>query len=241
MGTANGTVAARRWLWTWTMAALFVGTCLLSSALAQPSATWAPSVPGYKITTIPAEFDKGCRQGRAKLYDECLDQSRIFEAAMQLAAAENKVLLVSYGAEWCIWCHVFAKYIHGETTRFEYTYGRPDTPEVRQTSTIFEREKRDVKADAAELNAYVARSFVVVHIEGQYAPNGAAVTEKTGAAPFMSNAIPFIFAVDRRGQYATHFKSEPVEIRRDTDDWYRGYDRRKLLAELQRMHDTASR
>ena len=92
-------VPSRRWLWTWTIAALFVGTCLLSSTLAQTGPAWAPSVPGYKITTIPAEFDKGCRQGRAKLYDECLDQSRIFEAAKQLAAAENKVLLVSYGAE----------------------------------------------------------------------------------------------------------------------------------------------
>jgi hypothetical protein len=61
------------------------------------------------------------------------------------------------------------------TTRFEYTYGRPDAPEARQTSTIFEREKSDVKADATTLSAYVTRSFVVVHIEGQYAPNGAAV------------------------------------------------------------------
>jgi len=228
----------RTWIWTRTVSALFAGACLLSLVSAEPGPTRTPL--DYKITTIPAQFDKGCRQGRAKLYDECLDQSSIFEAAKHGAAAENKVLLVSYGAEWCIWCHVFDKYIHGETTRFEYSYGRPDAPEARQTSTIFEREKRDVTADAAALNAYVARSFVVVHIEGQYAPNGAAVLEKTGAAPFMNYSIPFIFTVDRRGQYAAHFKNEPVEIRRDTDDWYRGYDRRKLLAELQRMHDTAS-
>jgi len=227
----------RTWIWT-TVSALFAGACLLSLVSAEQGPTRTPS--DYKITTIPAQFDKGCRQGRAKLYDECLDQSSIFEAAKHGAAAENKVLLVSYGAEWCIWCHVFDKYIHGETTRFEYSYGRPDAPEARQTSTIFEREKRDVTADAAALSAYVARSFVVVHIEGQYAPNGAAVLEKTGAAPFMNYSIPFIFTVDRRGQYAAHFKNEPVEIRRDTDDWYRGYDRRKLLAELQRMHDTAS-
>src|SRR5215467_8333969 len=233
----------RRWLVISTILSLFAVACLVwvTIPLTQTSTAQTRSVAGSRITTIPAKPDGACRLGRATLYDECSDQLMVFETAMERAAAENKVLLVSYGAEWCIWCHVFAKYIQGETTRFEYTYGRPDTPEVRQTSTIFEREKRDVKADAAELNAYVARSFVVVHIEGQYAPNGAAVTEKTGAAPFMSNAIPFIFAVDRRGQYATHFKSEPVEIRRDTDDWYRGYDRRKLLAELQRMHDTASR
>src|SRR5262252_8906583 len=239
MGTANGTVAARRWLWTWTMAALFVGTCLLSSALAQPSATRAPSVPGYKITTIPAEFDQGCRQGRAKLYDECLDQSRIFEIGTQLAAAENKVLLVSYGAEWCIWCHVFARYIHGEKTRFEYTYGSPAAPEARETSTLFEREKRDVTAEAAALSAYVGRSFVVAHIDGQYA-NGRAVLERTRAAAFLNGGIPFIFTVDRQGRYAADL-DDSVEIRRDTVDWYRGYDRRKLLTQLQRMYAAASK
>lgn len=121
------------------------------------------------------------------------------------------------------------------------TYGRPDAPEARQTSTISEHEKRGVKADAAALSAYVARSFVVVHIEGQYAPNGAAAPEKRSAAPSMSYAIPCIFTVDRRGEYAAHFKNAPVVIRRERDDWYRGYDRRILLVELQRMHDTASR
>src|SRR5215813_4580676 len=235
--------ADRRWLRGLPVFSVFALTCMSCAtiALAQMTAAPAPSVSESRITTIPSNLDPACRTGRATLYDECSDQLSIFDTAMKRAAAENKVLLISYGAEWCIWCHVFAKYIHGERTRFEYTYGRPDAPEARQTPTIFEREKRDVKADAAALNAYVARSFVVVHIEGQYAANGAAITEKTGAAAFMSNAIPFIFAVDRSGQYAAHFKSETVEIRRDTDDWYRGYDRRKLLAELQRMHDTASR
>jgi hypothetical protein len=83
----------RTWIWTRTVSALFAGACLLSRALAEPGPTRTPS--GYKITTIPAQFDKGCRQGRAKLYDECLDQSSIFETAKQRAAAENKVLLVS--------------------------------------------------------------------------------------------------------------------------------------------------
>src|SRR5262249_56294676 len=94
MGTAYGMVASRRWLWTSTIAALFTATCLLSSTLAQTSAAWAPSVPGYKITTIPAEFDQGCRQRRAKLYDECLGQSPIFYAAELLATPEATVLLL---------------------------------------------------------------------------------------------------------------------------------------------------
>ena len=120
-GEARVMIAPLRCLCTWTASVLFVAACFLSFALAQTSPASAPSVPGDKITTIPSEFNKNCRRGRAKLYDECSDQSLIFEAAKQLAAAENKVLLVSYGAEWCIWCHVFAKYIHGERTRFEST------------------------------------------------------------------------------------------------------------------------
>ena len=228
-------------LWSPTLLVLVASVCLPSVDFAQTPIMRAPSALSYRITTVPSQFDKSCRGGRAKLYDECSDQSRVFMAAAQVAVSENKVLLVSYGAEWCIWCHVFAKYIHGAKTRFEYTFGSPSSPEARQTATIFEREKQDVTEDAAALSTYVAHSFVVVHIEGQYAPNGRAVLEKTGAVPFMGNSIPFIFTVDRNRQYAAHFNYELVEVRRDTNDWYRGYDRRKLLTELQRMHDAASR
>ena len=200
-----------------------------------------PPVPRYDITTIPAQLDRACRRGRAKLYDECSDQLSLFETATTRAAAEGKVPLVSYGAEWCIWCHVFERYIHGETTRFEYTYGSPKAPEARETSTIYERAKQDVTAEAAALSAYVGSSFVVVHIDVQYAPNGHTVMERTGAAQFENGGIPFIFTVDREGRYAAHLDHDTVEVRRDTNDWYRGYDRRRLLAELQRMHAAAVR
>jgi len=119
------------------------------------------------------------------------------------------------------------KAIRGEKSRFEYSYGSPDAPEARRTSTIFEREKRDVTAEAAALSAYVGRSFVVVHIDVQYAPNGRAVLDRTEAAPFAGIGLPFIFSVDRGGRYAARFENEPVEVRRDTDDWYLGYDRSK--------------
>ena len=225
-----------------TVVALFavIGAAYLIIASAQTSAP-APPVPDHKITTIPATLDRACRRGRATLYDECSDQLAVFETGTKRAAAEGKVPLVSYGAEWCIWCHVFANYIHGGTTRFEYTYGSPEAPEARQTSTIYERAKQDVSAEAAALSAYVGSSFVVVHIDVQYAPNGHAVMEKTGAAPFWEGGIPFIFTVDREARYAAHLDHDAVEVRRDTYDWYRGFDRRRLVAELQRMHDAASR
>lgn len=215
----------------------------IAAALAGCAVTADPAVvvgasQGAPITTIPEKLDKNCRRGRAKVYDECSDQWLVFEAAAKRAATENKVLLVSYGAEWCIWCHVFTKYIHGDKTRFEYTYGAPEEPEERSTSTIYEREKRDVSGEAASLNAYVARSFVVVHIESYYA-NGNDVLKRTGAAPFAGTWIPFIFTVDRSGRYAAHLEHDIVQLRRDTEDWYRGYDRRKLMIELQKMHDAA--
>jgi len=213
----------------------------VATASAQTRTTPPQSDPGSRITTIPAKLDRGCRLGRAKLYDECSDQLAVFETARKRAAAENKILLVSYGAEWCIWCHVFDKYIHGEKSRFEYTFGSPDAPEARETATIFEREKEDVTADAAMLNAYVGSSFVIAHIDAQYAPHGSSVLRKTGAAPHADDSLPFIFAVDCKGRYAGHIDPDLTEIRRDTDDPYRGYDRRKLLTELQRMYTTASR
>lgn len=222
-----------------TLLSVLALVCLACPTVALAQASEIPAVSAGKITIVPSKLDKACRRGRATLYDECSDQLGIFEIGTQLAAAENKVLLVSYGAEWCIWCHVFARYIHGEKTRFEYTYGSPAAPEARETSTLFEREKRDVTAEAAALSAYVGRSFVVAHIDGQYA-NGRAVLERTGAAAFLNGGIPFIFTVDRQGRYAADL-DDSVEIRRDTADWYRGYNRRKLLTQLQRMYAAASK
>ena len=223
------------------MLSAVAGCVCLAIASAQTSATPPQSAAGSGITTIPAKLDRGCRTGRATLYDECSDQLLLFETARRRAAAENKALLVSFGAEWCIWCHVFARYIHGETTRFEYTYGSAREPDARWSSTIFEREKQDVTADAAALRAYVASSFVVVHIDGQWAPNGIAVLKKSRAAAMVGEGIPFIFTVDHEGQYAAHLEHSIVASRRDTEDWYRGYDRRRLLSELHRLYAAASR
>lgn len=209
---------------------------------AQPGAEAAQQNPsGQPITTIPETLDKNCRNGRAKLYDECSDQMQLFARAAKRAAAENKVLLVSYGAEWCIWCHVFGKYIEGQTSRFDYLVGFPDAPDDRENVTLFERAERDVRAEAAALNAFVAGAFVVLHIDSQHAPGSGDVLRRTGAAAHLENWIPFIFTVDRNGKYAAQFEHEAAEVRRDTEDPYRGYNRPKLLAELNRMQAAASR
>jgi hypothetical protein len=229
-----------RW-WPGRLAFGILGATFAASLTAASAQTAALSAHAARITTVPEKLDKACRKGRARLYDECSDQLGLLARARKLAAEEHKVVLVSYGAEWCIWCHVFDRYIHGERSRFQYAFGSPRAPDERQTATLYEREKGDVSADAAALKDYVARSFVVVHVDGQFAPNGDAVLARTGAAAFLPDGIPFIFTLDANGRYAARFEDSVAEIRRDTADWYRGYDRRKLLAELQRLHAAAAK
>ena len=60
------------------------------------------------VTVFPKKLDPDCRGGRAKTYDQCADQFALYTKAFETAQAEEKVLLVSLGAEWCVWCHVFS-------------------------------------------------------------------------------------------------------------------------------------
>ena len=40
-----------------------------------------------------------------KVYDLCIDQEVVYETAVNQALKENKIIIVSFGAEWCGWCH----------------------------------------------------------------------------------------------------------------------------------------
>lgn len=60
------------------------------------------------VTSYPETLDADCRDGRAKTYDQCGDQFAMFQQAFENAQEQEKVLLVSLGAEWCVWCHVFS-------------------------------------------------------------------------------------------------------------------------------------
>ena len=60
------------------------------------------------VTSFPKALDTDCLDGRAKTYDQCGDQFAMYEEAFAMAQEQEKVLLVSLGAEWCFWCHVFA-------------------------------------------------------------------------------------------------------------------------------------
>lgn len=190
------------------------------------------------LTALPETPIQGCRGGKAKLYDECHAQAPIFDKALRTARGQGKVLLVSYGAEWCIWCHVFHAYVTGRHGSFTHPYSDEDNTK-RYSATIHERAESDPSGPASDLAAFVAENFVLVHIDSRYADDGWDVLDAAGATDGYGNWLPYIFTTDAEGQFAAALVSERVEIRRDTDDWFRGYDRDRLTAELSRMKEAA--
>lgn len=192
-----------------------------------------------KLISYPLSIDRKCRKGKAKIFDECTDQVQLFNIALKRAKKDGKVLLVSYGAEWCIWCHVFEAYVHGKADKFTYTYGSPGKKK-RWTDTLYERAKTGTaKRQAKKLKQFVGSNFVLVHIDYEHAPRGDDVVINSGAADHYGGNIPFVFSVNEDGVFAAAFDESKAEIRRDTDDWYRGYDRAKLKEQLYYMKQKA--
>jgi hypothetical protein len=213
-------------------------TLLASAALLSCAKDEVETLPRVHVA-YPEALDPACRDGSARLFDQCGDQLALLERARERAKSEGKVLLVEVGSEWCIWCHVFEAHINGENARFRYTYGYPDEPDARDTKTFNEGEWADAEA-ARELREFVAQNFVVAHIDIEYAPNGYAVLDSTGAREHFPGGIPFVFTVDESGRYRDMFRHDPAERRREgLINWYRGYDRRNMLAQLAAMRDAA--
>ncbi len=219
------------------MATSRLGLIASVAACGAPDAP-APTPPTPSLTSFPLELDPNCRDGRAKIYDECGSQLALLEAAKAQAANEGKTVLVSYGAEWCIWCHVFDQYIQGGSDTFTYTYGEAGEAQ-KWTDTLYERNPGIAPEQARQLKAFVAERFVLAHINYEFTHDGDAVLDQTGAAEHYPGWIPFIFALDESGRYVGQIAHEDVEVRRDSDDWYRGYDRVKMLAILKDLDEHA--
>jgi hypothetical protein len=200
---------------------------------ADPTATVEPAPQMAKLTVFPDRVDADCGNGRAKIYDECGDQRPLFKAAFETATAENKILLVSYGAEWCIWCHVFDRYVAGAFDSFEY-----ELPDEKRS--MRERRTQTMAQEAIALNRFVSETFVIAHIESDYAPGGWDVLQDTGADAHIEDWIPFIFAVGPDGKIVAVFDHEQVELPSiPLLTTYRGYNRVKLLKQLQEMAEAA--
>lgn len=190
----------------------------------------------HSITSFPKSLSAVCRDGLARLYDECGDQTTILNEALSAAKAENKRVLVVFGEEWCIWCHVFERYIQGEKKTHNYVW-RLDGEKVQWLMN----EKTDDKTtkEATLLNQYVAKNFVLANIEGEYT-NGKQTVITTGVNKSLLYYYPFIFVLDADGKYVNHMRTiDGLEIRESGGEEYRGYNRSMLLNELKKLREQA--
>ncbi len=187
----------------------------------------------FSVEVVPKEVAQKCQKKSQKtqvLFDLCADQLALLQEAHRLAQESGKRVLVSFGADWCIWCHVFEAHVLGKYGEFTY-------PTEDGFWTMQEKGKGEIKAQALALHQFVAQNFVIVNIGQQTGDAGLTVLRQTRAEDQFSGGLPFIYVLDQDGKSAGVIKSSDVEIRRDGKDAYRGYDRVKLLAVLQSLRN----
>jgi hypothetical protein len=189
-----------------------------------------PAQADGNVTIFPKSISTDCFGGRAVSYDECGFQRDLFDRALRAANRADKRLLIVYGAEWCIWCHVFKEHIKGNSGEFHYKLEGRDGYRMDEVATA-----QDIKM-ATTLSTFTADTFVVVNIEGQHSFDGYNVLDYTGASEHIGQVIPYIFTVDRNGSFmadmASTVENKALEKRREGIDWYRGYNRTELMNEL---------
>ena len=193
----------------------------------------------YPIDSFPEAISQDCRNGVAKVYDECSDQGILLAKALIKANSTGKSVLVVYGAEWCIWCHVFDKYIKGGSRLFFMNW--KDRDDEDSYWMMQEQENKNAEIEAANLNKFVSENFIVAHIEGYYSPNGVDVIEQTGFDVSKLKVLPYLIALNSEGEYAgdmlPYNAIKDLEIREDSGEEYRGFDRKILLSELSKLRN----
>ncbi|MEO1537640.1 MAG: hypothetical protein AAFR73_07895 [Pseudomonadota bacterium] len=212
---------------------LFVLSVFSAMALSAPAIAQDTT-----LTAFPMTIERACRGGSANIYDECGDQHALFKAALAEANRRGKVLLVSYGAEWCIWCHVFHDYVKGVSGSFTHTFSDP-ADVTRDTATMFETPTGQAEAEATALASYAAESFVLVHLEMRHARGADEAVASTGFDPNDVQWLPFVFTVSPEGEFGASLDHDTVESRREYLFWFRGYQREALMRELERMRNAA--
>lgn len=193
------------------------------------------------ISGYPEVISKECGDGNAKLFDECGDQTEILKQAIASANQQgDKNVLVSYGGEWCIWCHVLDRYFNGQFRTFDYQW-RDSDGDVSEWLMQEQITSKDIE-DAIALNNFVANNFVIAHIDNSYA-NGAEAIAMTGLDPDAVYYYPYIIVLDKQGKYVGEMASssalEGLEIRESAGEEFRGYNRELLLVQLKSLKNKA--
>ncbi len=190
----------------------------------------------FPLDIYPSSISSDCRGGSAKIYDECSDQIMILKNALMKANAEKKSVLVVYGAEWCIWCHVFDKYARGESRKHDYEWVYENE---KLNWKMYEKENVNLENEALMLNKYISENFVISYIESNFSPNGIEAINSIGIDGKRISFYPFFFVLNNQGDYAGHMLPynavKGLEKREDSGNDFRGFNRTVLLSELKEL------
>ena len=153
-------------------------------------------------------------QGARDIYASCLRQRDLFERARAHAVESEKLLLIGYGADWCVWCKVSDRYLEGAVSKQEE--GSADSNQRL----------------ARNLAEFVAEAFVIVHVDSDKKAETAPLMQEIGAGQWAGRAVPVFVVLDPKSGAVE--EARLVEAEKPASAGYVGYDRVEMLRELLR-------
>ncbi len=172
------------------------------------------TVGRYGLVSYPNVALLCPKQQAGSLFATCLPQAEVFQRARDHAAAENKLLLVDYGADSCIWCGVIDQYFDGNIGI--------QHEKIEHLDFGFSRM----------LAQTMSKNFILVHINSEVEAEAREVMAGIGAEAVVGGPIPAFIALDPASGATERAYLEKAE--NPVDGEYHGYNRTKLVTELRR-------
>ena len=172
------------------------------------------SVGEYGLVKYPDVGALCPEQGVRDVYASCRAQRELFQKARAHAVDSRKLLLIGYGADWCIWCKVSDRYLDGAVSKQE---GGSAESNARLARNLAE---------------YVAETFVVLHVDSDKKSETAPLMQEIGAGRWVGPAVPVFVVLDPRSGAVE--EARLVEAEKPASAGYVGYDRVLVLKELLR-------
>lgn len=153
---------------------------LSGSALAQDAPAPAATQPEAKAPAKPA---------KAPIYDENADARKVINAALAKAKAENRRVLIQWGANWCGWCHLLHETCKSDreiALKLMYEYDVVLVNVSEPGTTGFNKNMDLAKEYGADLKGTGIPYLTVLGADGKVITNqdtGALETKPTDAEP----------------------------------------------------------
>lgn len=202
---------------TLSLTVAFLLTGVIAAAAPKPvSATGADdfTVGEYGLVKYPNVAALCPDQGIRDVYASCRAQGELFQKARAHAVDSRKLLLIGYGADWCVWCKVSDRYLEGAVSKQED--GSPES-------------KARLARNLAE---YVAETFVVLHVDSDKKAETAPLMKEIGAGRWIGPEVPVFVVLDPRSGAVE--EARLVKAEKPASAGYVGYDRVLVLRELLR-------